>query len=64
MRFTGSLFVSALFACSASVCAAASAWGFEDATISIQGKKAGVGGGLKEKWVLPTPDGSMPPMLT
>lgn len=28
---------------------AASSWGFDDATISVQGKGAGVGGGLKEK---------------
>ena len=29
---------------------AASSWGFDDATVSVQGKKAGVGGGLKEKY--------------
>ena len=29
----------------------AASWGFEDATISVHGKKAGVGGGLKEKYV-------------
>jgi oligosaccharyltransferase complex subunit delta (ribophorin II) len=28
---------------------AASSWGFDDATISVQGKGTGVGGGLKEK---------------
>lgn len=32
--------------------AAASSWGFEDGTVSIIGKKTGVGGGLKEKYVL------------
>lgn len=29
---------------------AAASWGFSDATISVQSKGAGVGGGLKEKW--------------
>ena len=29
---------------------AASSWGFDDATVSMHGKKAGVGGGLKEKY--------------
>lgn len=27
----------------------AASWGFDDATVSIHGKKAGVGGGAKEK---------------
>ena len=30
--------------------ASAASWGFDDATISVQGKGAGVGGGLKEKY--------------
>ena len=30
--------------------AAASSWGFEDATVSISGKGAGVGSGFKEKY--------------
>lgn len=30
---------------------AASSWSFDDATLSIQGKKAGVGGSLKEKYM-------------
>jgi len=29
----------------------AASWGFEDATLSIQGKGAGVGGAVKEKYV-------------
>jgi hypothetical protein len=29
---------------------AASAWTFEEATLNIQGKGAGVGGGVKEKY--------------
>lgn len=32
----------------------AKTWGFEDATLSISGKKDGVGGGLKEKYSLTT----------
>lgn len=31
--------------------AAAAGWGFGDATLSIQSKGAGVGGGVKEKYV-------------
>lgn len=30
----------------------ASSWSLDDATVSIQGKKAGVGGGLKEKYAV------------
>lgn len=33
---------------------AAVSWGFDDATVSVHGKKAGVGGGLKEKLFTPT----------
>jgi oligosaccharyltransferase complex subunit delta (ribophorin II) len=29
---------------------AAASWGFTDATVSVQGKGTGVGGGLKEKY--------------
>ena len=29
---------------------AAASWGFDDATIAVQGKKAGTGGGFKEKY--------------
>ncbi|KAK5011535.1 hypothetical protein LTR28_000375 [Elasticomyces elasticus] len=46
MRLYKSMFV--VFATGASLVAAAS-WGFEDATLTVQGKGAGVGGGLKEK---------------
>ena len=28
----------------------ATSWGFDDATVSVHGKKAGVGAGLKEKY--------------
>lgn len=38
-----------------SLFAAASSWGFEDATLSIQGKKSGGGGGLKEKCAFSMP---------
>ena len=41
------------------VCAAslgiATKWGFEDATVSVNKKGAGVGGGFKEKYGLPSP---------
>ncbi|KAK3073756.1 hypothetical protein LTR53_004392 [Teratosphaeriaceae sp. CCFEE 6253] len=46
MRLLSSLALSALSFTSA--CLAAS-WGFEDATLTVQGKGAGVGGGVKEK---------------
>ena len=32
-----------------SLTVAAGSWGFDDATISVSGKKSGAGGGLKEK---------------
>lgn len=41
----------ALLAASSPFCAAASAWGFEDATVSVHGKKSSAGVGLKEKYV-------------
>ena len=34
----------------ASAALAASAWTFDDATLTIQGKGSGVGGGVKEKY--------------
>lgn len=43
------LFSSILLLCTASVAWAASSWTFDDATLSIQSKKAGVGGAQKEK---------------
>ena len=33
----------------------AASWGFEDATLTVQGKGAGVGAGLKEKSAVPNP---------
>jgi len=35
----------------ASAVTAASSWSFEDATLTVQGKGAGVGGSVKEKYV-------------
>ena len=52
MRFLHS-FLSPLLLSSAFVVSAASSWGFEDATLTIQSKGAGVGGGLKEKYAKP-----------
>lgn len=42
-------FVSSLLLSSAAIVSAASSWSFEDATVSIAGKGAGVGGGSKNK---------------
>ena len=64
MHFSGSLLVPTLLASSASLCAAASAWGFEDATVSVHGKKASAGVWLKEKYALQTPNDSTAPVLT
>lgn len=47
MRFLGSIALSILSLTTGSAIAAS--WGFEDATLTVQGKGAGVGGGLKEK---------------
>jgi len=46
------LFSQALVALAAAASAvhAAGAWSFEDATLTIQEKGAGVGGGVKEKY--------------
>jgi hypothetical protein len=41
-----------IVSCAASSALAASSWTFDDATLTIQGKGAGVGGGVKEKYVL------------
>lgn len=38
-----------LATCTLSVAWAASSWSFDDATLSIQNKKAGVGGARKDK---------------
>ena len=42
---------SVLLLCAAGAVLAASSWGFEDATVSVQGKGSGIGGGLKEKYI-------------
>lgn len=49
MRVHSLLFQAAslLLACQSTVSAAS--WGFTDATLTVQGKGAGVGSGLKEK---------------
>ena len=54
MRFLHS-FLSPLLLSSAFVVSAASSWGFEDATLTIQSKGAGAGGGLKERYAEPVP---------
>jgi len=47
MKFFGSLLLSAI---SLSVGSAfAASWGFDDATLTVQSKGAGVGGGVREK---------------
>ena len=47
MRVLKSIVLSLLLV--ASAVNAASSWSFEDATLTVQGKGAGVGGGVKEK---------------
>jgi oligosaccharyltransferase complex subunit delta (ribophorin II) len=42
-------FVSSLLLSSAAIVSAASSWSFEDATVSVTSKGAGVGGGSKDK---------------
>lgn len=49
MRRAGNLLPYLFFLCAASLGAAAT-WGFEDATVSVNKKGAGVGGGFKEKF--------------
>lgn len=49
MRLPSQLLTFLLVICTASLGAAAT-WGFEDATVSVNRKGAGVGGGLKEKY--------------
>ena len=48
MRFLHSLVPSLLFL-AAGAAQAASSWSFEDGTVSVTSKKAGAGGGVKEK---------------
>ncbi|KAF2815083.1 uncharacterized protein BDZ99DRAFT_190217 [Mytilinidion resinicola] len=54
MRFFRSILPSLLVS-GACVVSAASSWGFEDATLTVQSKGAGVGGGLKEKLAVNSP---------
>ncbi|KAF2031313.1 hypothetical protein EK21DRAFT_99860 [Setomelanomma holmii] len=54
MRVLSSL-VSSLFLSGAAIVSAASSWSFEDATVSISTKGAGVGGGSKDKLNPSTP---------
>jgi len=42
-------FVSSLLLSGACVVSAASSWSFEDASVSVQSKGAGVGAGAKDK---------------
>ena len=49
MRLPNQLLSLLVALCAASLSVAAS-WGFEDATVSVSKKGAGVGGGLKEKY--------------
>jgi oligosaccharyltransferase complex subunit delta (ribophorin II) len=44
-------FVTSLLLSGACVVSAASPWGFEDATVSVQGKGAGAEAGAKHKYV-------------
>ena len=48
MRLPGQFLYCIFILCAASLGAAAT-WGFEDATVSVNKKGAGVGGGFKEK---------------
>ena len=54
MQLQNSLLVYGLLTGAASLVAAASSWGFDDATVSVQGKGAGVSGGSKEKCAVKT----------
>lgn len=51
MRLPNQLLSSLLVLCAASLGVAAT-WGFEDATVSVNKRGAGVGGGFKEKYGL------------
>lgn len=50
MRFS---FLSSLLLVGASAVSAASSWGFDDATLTVNSKGSGVGSSLKEKYVPP-----------
>ena len=49
MRLPNQLLSCLLVLCAASLTVSTS-WGFEDATVSVNKKGAGVGGGFKEKY--------------
>ena len=49
MHLRGPVIALALLVASSPCSAAAAAWSFEDATVSVHGKKASAGVGLKEK---------------
>lgn len=57
MRLPSQLLSFLLLLCAGTVCVAAT-WGFEDATVSVNKKGAGVGGGFKEKYGLASPQAS------
>ena len=50
MRFFSSVLPSVLLLGNVGTALGAASWGFEDATISVQSKGAGIGGGFKEKY--------------
>jgi len=50
MRFSLSILPSLLLLGRVSPALSAPSWGFEDATISVQSKGAGIGGGFKERY--------------
>ncbi len=51
MQLSRHLLSSVLILSAAVSVTAASSWSFDEATVSVHGKQAGVGGGLKEKSV-------------
>ena len=58
MRLPNQLLSFLLALCAASLSVAAT-WGFEDATVSVNKKATGVGGGFKEKYGFPSPKASL-----
>lgn len=56
MRVSLSILPSLLLLGGVSPTLGAPSWGFEDATISVQSKGAGIGGGFKEKYTFLWPD--------
>ena len=57
MRLSSQLLSLLLVLCASNICVAAT-WGFEDATVSVNKKGAGVGGGFKEKYGFSSPQAS------